>query len=112
MLLRSNYTNENDESCVVIEICESEDAPVLKRYLYYYNKDLLKNDIMEESYKSGVEDLSDFYLTIVIIYHNRRLLTIYECKQSLHFSIIKRSSQKAAARLAQILLSKETENTR
>lgn len=59
MLLRSNYTNENDESCVVIEICESEDAPVLKRYLYYYNKDLLKNDIMEESYKSGVEDLSD-----------------------------------------------------
>lgn len=59
MLLRSNYTNENDESCVVIEICESKDAPVLKRYLYYYNKDLLKNDIMEESYKSGVEDLSD-----------------------------------------------------
>ena len=59
MLLRSNYTNENDESCVVIEICESEDAPVLKRYLYYYNKDLLKNDIMEESYKSGVEDLPD-----------------------------------------------------
>ena len=59
MLLRSNYTNENDESCVVIEIRESEDAPVLKRYLYYYNKDLLKNDIMEESYKSGVEDLSD-----------------------------------------------------
>lgn len=59
MLLRSNYTKENDESCVVIEICESEDAPVLKRYLYYYNKDLLKNDIMEESYKSGVEDLSD-----------------------------------------------------
>jgi hypothetical protein len=59
MLLRSNYTNENDESCVVIEICESENAPVLKRYLYYYNKELLKNDIMEESYKSGVEDLSD-----------------------------------------------------
>lgn len=59
MLLRSNYTNENDESCVVIEICESESAPVLKRYLYYYNKELLKNDIMEESYKSGVEDLSD-----------------------------------------------------
>ena len=59
MLLRSNYTNENDESCVVIEICESEDPPVLKRYLYYYKKDLLKNDIMEEWYKSGVEDLSD-----------------------------------------------------
>lgn len=59
MLLRSNYTNENDESCVVVEICESENAPVLKRYLYYYNKELLKNDIMEESYKSGVEDLSD-----------------------------------------------------
>lgn len=59
MLLKSNYTNENDESCVVIEICESENSPVLKRYLYYYNKELLKNDIMEESYKSGVEDISD-----------------------------------------------------
>lgn len=57
MVVKSSEFKENDEYALVLDMCSNEE--VLKKYFFYYKKDLIENTDMDESYKSGIKDLPD-----------------------------------------------------
>lgn len=58
MIVKSKNIKENNEECLILDMC-SESGEILKRYFYYYRNNLIENIDIEESYISGIIDLPD-----------------------------------------------------
>lgn len=55
--VKSAEYNDKGEICLITDMCDND--TLLKKYMFYYKKDLIENKDMDDSYKSGVIDLHD-----------------------------------------------------